>query len=179
MSFRERNTGFPDSFCGHRNTCRPHPDAIVSPHATITEDDIAVTRAIARHRLSFQVSRDRARALAETGLVPPPPDPDHHGGPISDQIYCASPVMMDDSSSTRSRNVSTIGRLALSSLRGAELTRNLGGSDHGRHDEDSLHSGGSSAENSPVRTSAPRPSEGGGPRKEKRRRSFLSRLTHR
>ncbi|KAK0635754.1 hypothetical protein B0T17DRAFT_503259 [Bombardia bombarda] len=55
-SFRHRDTGFPEGFCGHRNTSLPHPDAI--PDATITEDDINVRHARARHRMSFQANKD-------------------------------------------------------------------------------------------------------------------------
>ncbi|POR32705.1 Uncharacterized protein TPAR_07121 [Tolypocladium paradoxum] len=48
-----RDTGFPEPFDEGRNTTLPHPDADLSPNATISHDDVAVDRALKRHRLSF------------------------------------------------------------------------------------------------------------------------------
>lgn len=77
---RARDTGFPESFCGSeslspsrslapqrltnlppidRNTSLPHPDADTSPNASISQDDIAVSRALSRHRRSFLVGKMR------------------------------------------------------------------------------------------------------------------------
>lgn len=85
--------------------------------------------------------------------------------------YCASPTALPPS-----RPDSAVGRLALSSLRGADLSRNSEGPhdhdhDHGKSDADSLHSGGSVSPTHP-----PARSDGRG---KKRRRSLLARLTHR
>ncbi|KAK0670473.1 hypothetical protein QBC41DRAFT_221644 [Cercophora samala] len=59
MSARTRDTGFPDTFCGNRNTTLPHPDAKIGPDACITEDDVNVGRALIRHRMTFQVQTER------------------------------------------------------------------------------------------------------------------------
>ncbi|KAK4204352.1 hypothetical protein QBC40DRAFT_105643 [Triangularia verruculosa] len=59
MSTRNRDTGFPDAFCGNRNTSLPHPEAKIGPDAWITEDDVNVGRALIRHRMSFQVQTER------------------------------------------------------------------------------------------------------------------------
>ncbi|KAK3359139.1 hypothetical protein B0T25DRAFT_87744 [Lasiosphaeria hispida] len=68
-SLRGRDTGFPESFCGHRNTSLPHPDANLAPDASLTEADITPNLAIARHRMSVLVSRGpRARALTDSAL---------------------------------------------------------------------------------------------------------------
>ncbi|KND88981.1 hypothetical protein TOPH_06512 [Tolypocladium ophioglossoides CBS 100239] len=48
-----RDTGFPEPFDEGRNTTLPHPEADLSPNATISHDDVAVDRALKRHRLSF------------------------------------------------------------------------------------------------------------------------------
>ncbi|CAN8106085.1 unnamed protein product [Discula destructiva] len=56
---RARDTGFPEGFCGNRNTSLPHPDADLSPNASISSDDIAVSRAISRHRRSFLAGKNR------------------------------------------------------------------------------------------------------------------------
>lgn len=89
-----------------------------------------------------------------------------------EQLFCASPVLMDETS-----KLSTIGKLAFTSLSGAELTKQLG-TDGSRTSKDgdsfAYTSGGSSGENSP--THAPR--EATHP-KERRRRSFLRKLTRR
>lgn len=179
MSLRSstRNTGFPDSFDGRkspppqppnnthpnppppqsdRNTCLPHPDAIIAPDATITEADVTFARAAARHRMSLQANAARAAAA----------DPQH---PVTDSsTYCASPTSHD----------SAVSQLALSSLRGADLSRNREGPhdhdhdhDHGKSDADSLHSGGSVSPTHP-------PARSGG-REKSRRRSFLGKLMHR
>ncbi|KAK0754603.1 hypothetical protein B0T18DRAFT_386454 [Schizothecium vesticola] len=165
MSLRgsARNTGFPDSFDGHRNTCLPHPDAIIAPDATLTEADITLARASARHRMSIQANQARAAAA----------DPHQLHPVITDSTYCASPTAISNS------HDSAVSRLALSSLRGVDLSRSKGSTNahdhyHGKSDADSLHSGGSA---SPTHPPA-RAGESGG-RGKKRRRSLLARLTHR
>ncbi|KAK3995056.1 hypothetical protein QBC44DRAFT_305669 [Cladorrhinum sp. PSN332] len=69
MSIRDRDTGFPEPFCGNRNTSLPHPDAKIGAEACITEDDVNVTRALLRHRMSFQVQTERrgSRSLSLHG----------------------------------------------------------------------------------------------------------------
>ncbi|KAL1875922.1 hypothetical protein VTK73DRAFT_9706 [Phialemonium thermophilum] len=65
---RRRDTGFPEPFCGNRNTTLPHPDAIVAPDASITADDIAVQRVLSRQRRSFLVKHKRT---ISHGLITP------------------------------------------------------------------------------------------------------------
>ena len=48
-----RDTGFPEPFCGNRNTTLPHPEANLSPDACISADDISVSRVMHRSRRSF------------------------------------------------------------------------------------------------------------------------------
>lgn len=104
--------------------------------------------------MSLQANAARAAAA----------DPQH---PVTDSsTYCASPTSHD----------SAVSQLALSSLRGADLSRNREGPhdhdhDHGKSDADSLHSGGSVSPTHP-----PARSDG---REKSRRRSFLGKLMHR
>lgn len=66
VSLRNRDTGFPEPFCGSRNTSLPHPEANLNPDACITEDDVNPTRALMRHRMSFmnqQEQQERERKL--------------------------------------------------------------------------------------------------------------------
>lgn len=48
-----RDTGFPEPFCGNRNTTRPHPEANLSPDATLSADDIDPARSLHRSRRSI------------------------------------------------------------------------------------------------------------------------------
>ncbi|KAK3399029.1 hypothetical protein B0T20DRAFT_392055 [Sordaria brevicollis] len=48
-----RDTGFPEPFNGDRNTTLPHPEANLSPNATLGEEDISPERALVRARNSF------------------------------------------------------------------------------------------------------------------------------
>ncbi|KAL2152497.1 hypothetical protein VTH82DRAFT_5681 [Thermothelomyces myriococcoides] len=52
-SLRQKDTGFPESFCGYRNTTLRHPDAIVGPDACITQDDVNPARGLLRYRMSY------------------------------------------------------------------------------------------------------------------------------
>ncbi|KAK4091488.1 hypothetical protein Purlil1_3918 [Purpureocillium lilacinum] len=63
-----RDTGFPEPFDEHhlhstapagRNTTLPHPDADLSPDATISHEDVSGERALKRHRLSFLNKRKK------------------------------------------------------------------------------------------------------------------------
>lgn len=56
---RSRDTGFPTPFCGTRNTTLPHPDADLSPNASISADDIAVNKVLSRQRRSFLAKNKR------------------------------------------------------------------------------------------------------------------------
>ncbi|AEO63376.1 83f7b988-4477-469b-a237-9940947ac506 [Thermothielavioides terrestris] len=58
MSLRRRDTGFPEPFCGSRNTSLPHPEANLSPDACITEDDVNPARALLRHRMTFMARQE-------------------------------------------------------------------------------------------------------------------------
>jgi hypothetical protein len=110
--------------------------------------------------MSVLVGRDRSREIA-TGL----------SSGNTEQLFCASPVLMDETT-----KLSAIGKLAFTSLHGAELTKQLG-SDGSRtsKDGDSLvyTSGGSSAGNSPTQ---PRMKIEPSSPKTSRSRSFLKRL---
>ncbi|KAK1835442.1 hypothetical protein QBC39DRAFT_368374 [Podospora conica] len=154
MSLRgARNTGFPESFDGHRNTCLPHPDAIIAPDATITEADINIARAAARHRMSIQANQARAAATS--------PDSQHvviDDNGNSSSNYCASPTAI---STSHSHADSRSGNMA-------------NDHDHGKSDAESLHSGGSLSPTHP-----PPRLEATGGKGKKRRRSLLARLTHR
>ncbi|KAL2262281.1 hypothetical protein VTK26DRAFT_1873 [Humicola hyalothermophila] len=67
MSLRNRDTGFPEGFCGTRNTTLPHPEANLSPNACITEDDVSPLRALTRHRMTFLECSEGQRAAADRG----------------------------------------------------------------------------------------------------------------
>src|SRR5690349_13343369 len=76
---RSRDTGFPSSFDGRksqyftnlhssytnpsplseRNTTLPHPDADLSPNASISADDVAIGRVLSRQRKSFLARHKR------------------------------------------------------------------------------------------------------------------------
>ncbi|KAK4151744.1 hypothetical protein C8A00DRAFT_45103 [Chaetomidium leptoderma] len=58
MSLRQRDTGFPEGFCGSRNTSLPHPEANLDPDACITENDVNPARALVRYRMSFMAQRE-------------------------------------------------------------------------------------------------------------------------
>ncbi|KAK0652286.1 hypothetical protein B0T16DRAFT_387575 [Cercophora newfieldiana] len=158
-SHGERDTGFPEYY-NRRTTSLPHPDANTSPNACLTEDDINFSRAEVRHRMSLLVGRDRSRALTTSALPT--------NAAEAEELFCASPVLMNETS-----NLSTIGRLAFTSLHGAELTKQLGSDEHrSSKDGHSFASTIGSSENSPASspTAPNRPKEG-------RRRSFLRKLT--
>jgi len=179
-SIRGRDTGFPESFCGRmlkpsppllftgradchpeRNTTLPHPEANLSPGVILTEDDISVRRAIARHRASFLADCKPTPSLSL-------------GAPITihpTTEYCSSPISLD--STDKFPSTGAIGSLALAGLRGADHLGQQSVEPRSSRDGESVFMsspGGSSAGNSP--THAPRSPKG-------RRRSFLKRLTHR
>lgn len=63
-----RDTGFPPSFDGVRNTTLPHPDADTSGNASIGADDIAVHRTVSGQRRS---SRYRSKRTLSHGVITP------------------------------------------------------------------------------------------------------------
>lgn len=67
-SYRERDTGFPEPLDGVRNTTLPHPDADLSPNATISQDDISAERNIRRTRRSFL---QKHRRTVSHGFISP------------------------------------------------------------------------------------------------------------
>lgn len=95
ISLRGRDTGFPDAFCGSRNTSLPHPEANLNPDACITEDDVNPARALLRYRMSFMAQQE-ANSRAST---------------------------FDDrrSDSPEEGTLSAFGRLAINSIRAAEI----------------------------------------------------------
>ncbi|KAK3944107.1 hypothetical protein QBC46DRAFT_337842 [Diplogelasinospora grovesii] len=160
-SLRGRDTGFPEAFCGNRNTSLPHPEANLAPDACITEEDITPVKAELRlKRMSFEATKSR------------------HNRMYSDSSLPADGGIM-----------SAIGKLALSSLNGAELAKHLGDNSRLSKDADSLASidGTGSGGSSPVRpkdlsqTTAPELGDGDDPRegRSRRRSSVLRRLMHR
>lgn len=158
-SLRERDTGFPEPFCGNRNTSLPHPEAKLGEEACITEDDVNVGRALIRHRMSFQVQRERSRS-SSLGLY--------------DRTFNAIP---------EEGTFSALGRLALTSIRGAEPIRpvtrdgeSVTSSDNsGPNSPTHSHSSGSSSGKVDPRDTARDPREG---RRRRRKSSFMSRLLH-
>jgi len=165
MSLRNRDTGFPESFCGSRNTSLPHPEANLSPDACITEEDVNPARALLRYRMSFMAQQEL----------------DSRSSTFSDRKL---------SGSFEEGTLSALGRLAINSLRTGELPR-LDGLLSSK-DPDSVESSDSSSRDpdSPLRNGKefdhpkvdPRDSARD-PREHRRRRSsrssFMSRLMHR
>ncbi|KAL2162683.1 hypothetical protein VTH06DRAFT_6519 [Thermothelomyces fergusii] len=160
-----RDTGFPKSFCGSRNTTLPHPEAILGPDACITQDDVNPARALLRHRMSCMAQlRSDSRAA--------PFDDGRPGG------------------ASEERRLSTLGRLAIDSLLSAELPRlDAFLSPKNAHGGESSDGTSSSDPDSPVHRGREFPHhhhpktdtrEGMGRARHKRRRSsFISRLMHR
>ncbi|KZZ91053.1 hypothetical protein AAL_06794 [Moelleriella libera RCEF 2490] len=50
---QSRDTGFPEPFHSGPNTTLPHPEADLSPNATLSYEDVSAERILKRHRLSF------------------------------------------------------------------------------------------------------------------------------
>ena len=63
-----------------RNTTLPHPDADLSPNATISYDDVAVDRALKRHRLSFLKKHKKTIAY---GIISPEMEALHSSSSLS------------------------------------------------------------------------------------------------
>ena len=93
-----------------RNTSLPHPNANLSPNACITEDDISVTRALARHRMSFIAQKEKQHRINRGMAL----------NAINESEQSPSKGFLIGG---RDKSFSAIGRLALSSLHGAEFQR--------------------------------------------------------
>jgi hypothetical protein len=65
-----RDTGFPEPFCGGRNTTLPHPDADLSPNASISADDVPVQHVLHRSRRSFLAKPKHKRTISYGKIVP-------------------------------------------------------------------------------------------------------------
>ncbi|KAM4066041.1 hypothetical protein HRG_000199 [Hirsutella rhossiliensis] len=63
-----RDTGFPEPFDEGRTTTLPHPEADLSPNATISHEELAVDRALKRGRL---FSRPKHRRTIGHGVISP------------------------------------------------------------------------------------------------------------
>ncbi|KAM7206501.1 hypothetical protein V8F20_002627 [Naviculisporaceae sp. PSN 640] len=118
LSLSKRDTGFPEGFCGNRNTSLPHPNANLSPDACITEDDINITRALARHRMSFIAQKEKQHRINRGMALNSIEETDH-------QQSSSSRGGVHLLAGGRDPTFSTVGRLALSSLHGAEFRRHL------------------------------------------------------
>ncbi|KAG6009026.1 hypothetical protein E4U21_003357 [Claviceps maximensis] len=62
-----RDTGFPETF--DKGTTLPHPDADLSPNATLSSDDVSTERILKRHRLSF-LKKNKKRTVSHGTLDP-------------------------------------------------------------------------------------------------------------
>ncbi|KAJ4413937.1 hypothetical protein N0V82_008242 [Gnomoniopsis sp. IMI 355080] len=89
---RVRDTGFPEGFCGNRNTSLPHPDADTSPNASITQEDIAVSRVMSRHRRSFLA---KSKRTISHGLITPEMEQMYSDVAVTSDSD-ASPVLAQD-----------------------------------------------------------------------------------
>jgi len=159
MSVRYRDTGFPEPFCGTRNTSLPHPDAKIGPDAFITEDDVNVTRALLRHRMTF---KDQAHQQSRF--------PSLHGRSLSE--------VSDGGAFSRPD------RFAVTPIREGVESRPTTKEDHSVHSfSDSSDGNSSRAPDSPSHgfredpRDAVRDARGG--KRRRRRSSFFGRLLHR
>ncbi|KAG6105032.1 hypothetical protein E4U13_008101 [Claviceps humidiphila] len=64
-----RDTGFPEPFHKVSNTTLPHPDADLSPNATLSSDDVSPERVLKRNRLSF-LKKNNKRTVSHGTLDP-------------------------------------------------------------------------------------------------------------
>ncbi|KAH6626941.1 hypothetical protein B0J18DRAFT_409184 [Chaetomium sp. MPI-SDFR-AT-0129] len=154
-SFRERNTGFPDAFCGTRNTSRPHPEANFGPDACLTEDDINPARALHRYRESFMARQAASRASTIEENSPNPPE---------------------------ESTFATIRQMAINSIMPSRDGDSEESSDGlSSQDPESPRHRGTEFDRPPTAKVDPRESEAQDPRKGRRRRrsSFLGRFMHR
>ncbi|KAK2068310.1 hypothetical protein P8C59_002953 [Phyllachora maydis] len=66
-----RDTGFPDHFCGDRNTTLPHPEADLSGHACITSEDDPLARVYSRQRKQHLLHRYSHKRTVKSGILSP------------------------------------------------------------------------------------------------------------
>ncbi|KXX77709.1 hypothetical protein MMYC01_203175 [Madurella mycetomatis] len=153
MSFREWDTGFPEPFCGNRNTTLRHPDA--KPDACITQEDVDPKRALLRNHHTY-IAR-QGREGGKFSLA--------HGRQLS--------------ASSDEGAISAIGRLAINSLRSAERPMSPWSKD--ADSIDSSDGLSSSSPDSPTRLAKGLGHHKASSRDGGRRRgnSFISRLMHR
>ncbi|KAG5969709.1 hypothetical protein E4U58_001141 [Claviceps cyperi] len=64
-----RDTGFPEPFHKVSNTTLPHPDADLSPNATLSSDDLSPERVLKQNRLSF-LKKNNKRIVSHGTLDP-------------------------------------------------------------------------------------------------------------
>jgi hypothetical protein len=167
---RSRDTGFPSSFDGRksspnllpipsysqiieRNTTLPHPDADLSPNASISADDIAIGRVISRQRRSFMAKHKRT---VSHGMITPEMERTHSGNLVLLREENEPPMSAVDSKQTRSSNHD-----------GASLASS---NDSGVHLQ---------ADGSDTSPTSDRSFEGPAHAHKRRRSSFLKRLMHR
>jgi len=150
-----------------RNTTLPHPEAKIGASACLTEDDIGVSRAMLRNRMSF-MEKTQTRAMSGSSLIT-----------LDMQQMHNDTLTHSRSSSKSSSNDSQFGshisKLALSSLRSAELTSHLGGGDHSPKDH---HSVGSFSSEDASRDGHGHHHYNGG-RRDSRRKRIVRKLLHR
>ncbi|CAI4215113.1 unnamed protein product [Parascedosporium putredinis] len=72
-----RDTGFPEPFCGDRNTTLPHPEANLSPDATLEAGDIDASRTLHRTKRSFLAKKQKHRNALAYGKIVPTAYDDH------------------------------------------------------------------------------------------------------
>ncbi|KAI6782070.1 uncharacterized protein J7T54_003489 [Emericellopsis cladophorae] len=61
-----RDTGFPEPFGDNYNTTLPHPDADLSPNATISSDNLTPAQSMTRRRLSLLSKHRRTISQGST-----------------------------------------------------------------------------------------------------------------
>ncbi|KAB5539465.1 hypothetical protein GE09DRAFT_1226277 [Coniochaeta sp. 2T2.1] len=164
---RSRDTGFPSSFDGQRNTTLPHPDADLSPNASISADDIAIGRVLSRQRRSFLAKH---RRTVSHGIITPEMERTHSGNLVLLREEENEPPLLSTVQSKQSRSSSGAlhqdgASFASSDADGSERERGVrvqpGGGDSptSDHSFESTHQGAQHG--------------------HKRRRSLLRRLMHR
>jgi hypothetical protein len=145
-----------------RNTTLPHPDADLSPNASISADDIAIGRVLTRQRRSFLAKHKRTVSY---GMITPEMERTHSGNLVlllEENEPPLSTVNSNRSQQSRSSNHD-----------GASFASS---NDSGVH----MHGHGHDLDASPTSDkSFDSPAHAAGVRGHKRRKSLLSRLMHR
>ncbi|KAK1771248.1 hypothetical protein QBC33DRAFT_238395 [Phialemonium atrogriseum] len=98
-----RDTGFPEPFCGSRNTTLPHPDADLSPDACISDDNIAAHRVLSRHRPSFLIKH---KHTISHGMITPAMERRHGDPTLLEEEELATVDSQRSRRSTRDGNES-------------------------------------------------------------------------